>query len=61
MADELVSESKLTKVAFDLALEKHLFLGASEESDDKSKPTILADALEALLGQSTMTKDSMKP
>ncbi len=50
MADELVSESNLTKVALDLVLEKHLFLGASEELDNKGKPAILADSLEAILG-----------
>ena len=50
MADELVSENKLTKVAIDLDLEKRLFLGGTEASDEKGKPSILADALEAIIG-----------
>ena len=50
MADELVSESNLTKVASDMALERHLFLGSSEEWNHKGKPVILADALEAIIG-----------
>jgi ribonuclease-3 len=50
MSDELVSDKNLTKVALYLALEKHLFLGATEVSDEKGKPAILADALEAIIG-----------
>jgi len=50
MADGLVNENYLTRVAIDLALEKHLFLGAGEESDEKGKPAILAGALEAIIG-----------
>ena len=50
MADGLVNEQNLTRVAIDLALEKHLFLGAGEESDEKGKPSILAGALEAIIG-----------
>jgi len=50
MADGLVNENNLTRVAIDLALEKHLFLGAGEESNEKGKPAILAGALEAIIG-----------
>lgn len=50
MADELVSDNNLTKVANDLDLEKHLFLGGTEVSDEKGKPVILADTLEAIIG-----------
>ncbi len=50
MADEFVSDSNLTEVAHDLILEKHLFLGRTEESDERGKPAILADALEAIIG-----------
>ena len=49
MADELVSKSNQTKVAIDLGLEKHLFLGGTEVSDKDGKPAILADALEAII------------
>ena len=49
MADELVSDNNLAKVAIDLGLEKHLFLGGTEVSDEKGKPAILADALEAVI------------
>jgi len=50
MADELVKESNLTRIAEDLALESYLFLGKGEESDEKGKPSILASALEAIIG-----------
>jgi len=50
MADELVKESNLTRIAEDLALESYLFLGKGEESDEKGKPSILAGALEAIIG-----------
>ena len=50
MADNLVCESNLVKVASDMALERHLFLGGTEVSDEKGKPAILADALEAIIG-----------
>ena len=49
MADDLVCESNLTRVAIELDLEKHLFLGGTEVSDEKGKPAILADALEAII------------
>ena len=49
MADELVCESNLAKVASDMALEMHLFLGGTEVCDEKGKPAILADALEAII------------
>lgn len=49
MVDELVSDNNLAKVAIDLGLEKHLFLGGTEVSDEKGKPAILADALEAVI------------
>lgn len=50
MADDLVSERNLAKVASDMVLERHLFLGGTEVSDENGKPTILADALEAVIG-----------
>jgi len=48
MADDLVCDSNLTRVAINLNLETHLFLGGTEVSDEKGKPAILADALEAI-------------
>ena len=50
MADGLVNESNLTRIAEDLALKEHLFLTKGEESDEKGKPSILAGALEAIIG-----------
>lgn len=49
MADELVCECNLTKAAIKMGLEGHLFLGGTEVSDEKGKPAILADALEAVI------------
>jgi hypothetical protein len=50
MAADLVCDDNLTKVAIDMDLERHLFLGGTEVSDEKGKPAILADALEAIMG-----------
>lgn len=49
MSADLVSDSNLTKVAIDMGLEKHLFLSGNDVSDEKGKPAILADALEAVI------------
>jgi len=50
MADELVSDVNLARIANILGLERHLFLGKSEISDEIGKLSILADALEAIIG-----------
>lgn len=49
MADDLVCECNLTKIAIKMGLEKHLFLGGTEVSDKDGKHAILADALEAVI------------
>jgi ribonuclease-3 len=47
--DDLVCEDNLTRVADCLDLGKYLFLGGTEVSDERGKPAILADALEAII------------
>lgn len=40
MAGDLVSERNFAKVASDMVLERHLFLGSTEVLDENGKPTI---------------------
>ncbi len=51
MRAELVCEDSLSQLAFQLNLGKYLYLGKGEASyGGDSKPSLLADALEAILG-----------
>ncbi len=48
---ELISEGALSKIARDLSLGKYLYLGKGEEKDGgRKKPSLLADAYEAIVG-----------
>jgi ribonuclease-3 len=48
---ELISEGALSKIARDLGLGKYLYLGKGEEMDGgRKKPSLLADAYEAIVG-----------
>ena len=50
MCDKLVSDNNLSRIAEDIGIERHLFLSKGEESDEKGRPSILAGALEAVIG-----------
>ena len=50
MRQNLVCERTLAKIAANLSLGEHIHLGRGEESDCRTRPKVLADTLEAVLG-----------
>jgi ribonuclease-3 len=50
MRQQLVCEKTLAKIASEISLGDHIHLGRGEETDCRTRPKVLADTLEAVLG-----------
>jgi ribonuclease-3 len=50
MRQRLVCEKTLSEIAMKLSLGEYIHLGRGEENDCRTRPKVLADALEALIG-----------
>ena len=50
MRQQLVCEKTLAKIAGEINLGEHIHLGKGEETDCRTRPKVLADTLEAVLG-----------